>query len=61
MQSNLQEILKYLAQDNGAPLPRIAKHTNITPGTTSKYLRQLIASGRVTATGWGKMRRYFKN
>lgn len=61
MELNLREIVDYLSTDNGAPLPRIAKHTNITLGTTSKYLRQLIASGKVRASGWGKTRRYFLN
>lgn len=59
MQLNLRAIVDYLSRNNGAPLPRVAKHTNITLGTTSKYLRQLIASGKVTATGWGKNRRYY--
>lgn len=59
MELNLREIVDYLSQDNGAPLPRIAKRTNITPGTTSKYLRQLMAQGKVRAEGWGKTRRYY--
>ncbi len=60
MQENLDAIVAYLAKDNGAPLPRIAKNTYIAPGTTSKYLCQLIAQGRVMATGWNAQRRYFK-
>jgi hypothetical protein len=59
MELNLREITDYLSLNNGSPLPRIAKHTNITPGTTSKYLRQLIANDKVRADGWGKTRRYY--
>ncbi len=59
MELNLREIVDFLSHNNGSPLPRIAHRTNITSGTTSKYLRQLIASGKVTATGWGKTRLYF--
>jgi len=60
MQENIQEILAYLAIDSGAPLPRIAKIINVSPGTTSSYLRRLIADNKVQATGWGSTRRYFK-
>jgi hypothetical protein len=59
MELNLREIVDFLSLNNGSPLPRIAKHTNITPGTTSKYLCQLIASGKVRAEGWAKTRRYY--
>lgn len=59
MELNLREIVDYISLNNGSPLPRIAKNTNITLGTTSKYLRQLITSGKVRADGWGKTRRYY--
>ncbi len=59
MELNLRTIVDYLSHNNGAPLPRIARHTNITAGTTSKYLRQLIAAGKVRAEGWAKDRRYY--
>jgi predicted transcriptional regulator len=59
MELNLREIVDFLSLNNGSPLPRIAKHTNITLGTTSKYLRQLQSKGKVRADGWGKTRRYF--
>jgi predicted transcriptional regulator len=59
MELNLREIVDFLSLNNGSPLPRIAKHTNITLGTTSKYLRQLNAKGKVRAEGWGKNRHYY--
>lgn len=59
MELNLRAVVDYLSHNNGAPLPRIARHTNITAGTTSKYLRQLIAAGKVRAEGWAKDRRYY--
>lgn len=59
MELNLREIVDFLSLNNGSPLPRIAKHTNITLGTTSKYLRQLNAKGKVRAEGWAKNRRYY--
>ena len=59
MELNLREIVDYLSHYNGSPLPRIAKNTSITLGTTSKYLRQLIAKDKVRADGWGKTRRFF--
>jgi predicted transcriptional regulator len=59
MELNLREIVDYLSRNNGAPLRRIARHTNITAGTTSKYLRQLIAAGKVRAEGWAKNSRYY--
>ena len=59
MQLNLREIVDFLSHNNGSPLPRISRHTNITPGTTSKYLRQLIAQNKIRAEGWGKNRRYY--
>lgn len=59
MELNLREIVDFLSHNNGSPLPRIAKNTNITPGTTSKYLRQLIANDKVRAEGWGKTRRFY--
>ena len=57
MQLNLREIIDFLSHNNGSPLPRIARHVNVTPGTTSKYLRQLITKSKVRAEGWGKNRR----
>jgi hypothetical protein len=51
MELNLREIIDYLSRNNGSPLPRIAKNTGIKLGTTSKYLRQLIASDKVRADG----------
>lgn len=58
MESNLAKILGYLKSNSPAPLPRIAKHINTSPGTTSHYLQILIKSHLVKATGWSAARRY---
>ena len=49
MELNLRAIVDYLSHHNGSPLPRIARHVNVTPGTTSKYLVQLTKSEKVRA------------
>ncbi|MCA9323489.1 hypothetical protein KC992_00105 [Candidatus Saccharibacteria bacterium] len=59
MELNLRAIVDYLSHHNGSPLPRIARHVNVTPGTTSKYLVQLVSAGKVRAEGWGKNRRHY--
>ncbi|MCW1908120.1 MAG: winged helix-turn-helix transcriptional regulator [Candidatus Saccharibacteria bacterium] len=58
MEQNLSKMLAYIKQNGQAPLPRIAKTMNLPPGTTSKYLRDLVARGQITASGWGGTRRY---
>lgn len=59
MHKNMEAIRSYIRQHGPSPLPRIAKHCNITPGTTSSYLRRLLAQGRIQAAGHGTTRRYF--
>ncbi len=59
MQRNLEKIVVYLTTHGSSPLPRIAKATNVSPGTTSSYLRRLTSANRIKATGHGKNRRFF--
>lgn len=59
MNKNMGAIEQFIQTHGPSPLPRIAKHCNITPGTTSSYLGKLIAQNRIKATGHAATRRYF--
>ena len=61
METNLNTIFLYIRTHGPSPLPRIAKHANCSPGTTSHYLQILIQRGMITATGWASRRLYQAN